>query len=74
MPFTPSNNSMEPPPLRFAKHPRWGRGSSTDPGQPGVWLRRDTSLGPAGRLISRPLGGAAARLSSLCLHSSVFWL
>jgi hypothetical protein len=30
------NNSTEPPPLRFAKHPRWGRGSSTDPGQPTV--------------------------------------
>jgi len=28
----PPNNSMEPPPLRFAKHPE-GRGSSTDPGQ-----------------------------------------
>ena len=27
------NNSMEPPPLRFAKHPE-GRGSSTDPVSP----------------------------------------
>src|SRR3990172_8179847 len=26
---------MEPPPLRFAKHPEGG-GSSTDPGQPGL--------------------------------------
>ena len=32
----PPNNSMEPPPLRFAKHPEEGRGSSTDPGQPEV--------------------------------------
>jgi hypothetical protein len=31
---------------------RWSR-----PGQPGVWFRRDTSLGLAGRLISKPLGG-----------------
>ena len=30
---------------------RWSR-----PGQPGVWLSCDTSLGLAGRLISRPLG------------------
>jgi len=28
--MAPPNNSMEPPPLRFAKHPE-GRGSSTDP-------------------------------------------
>ena len=32
---------------------RWSR-----PGQPSVWVWRDTSLGLAGRLISRPLGGA----------------
>jgi len=32
---TAPNNSMAPLPLRFAKHPE-GRGSSTDPGQPGV--------------------------------------
>ncbi len=31
---------------------RWSR-----PGQPSVWFQRDTSLGLAGRLISRPLGG-----------------
>ena len=31
---------------------RWSR-----PGQPSVWLWRDTSLGLAGRLISTPLGG-----------------
>jgi hypothetical protein len=40
----PPNNSMELPPLRFAKHPE-GRGSSTDPGQPSVWLWRDTTFG-----------------------------
>ncbi len=49
------NNSIEPPPLRFAKHPE-GRGSSTDPGQPSGLQLCDTSLGLAGRLISRPLG------------------
>jgi hypothetical protein len=27
---------MEPSQVRFAKHHRWGRGSSTDPGPPGV--------------------------------------
>ncbi len=37
---------------------RWSR-----PGQPSVWLRRDTSLGLAGRLISRPLGGMPADLT-----------
>ncbi len=57
------NNSMEPPPLRFAKHPE-GRGSSTDPGQPGVWLWRDTSLGLAGRLPT----GCSANLEAVRRH------
>ena len=55
------NNSMEPPPLRFAKHPE-GRGSSTDPGQPACRFLCDTGLGwPGGSpqgapQISRPFG------------------
>jgi hypothetical protein len=42
------------PPNEKRETTRWSR-----PGQPGVWLTRDTSLGLAGRLISRTLQRAA---------------
>src|SRR3990172_3385900 len=41
--------STHDPPCRLTT--RWSR-----PAQPGVWIWRDTRLGLAGRLISRPLG------------------
>ena len=53
----PANNSMEPPPLRFAKHPERPR-ILDRPGRPGV-CSCDASFGLAGRLISRPLDGGA---------------
>ena len=56
------NNSLEPSALRFAKHPE-GRGSSTDPGQPSVWLWRDTVLGwPGGSSRGRWAAHARHRI------------
>jgi len=57
MPFTPSNNSMEPPPLRFGD-------LRPIPASCGLCLPRSI-LELAGRLISRPLGRPSVRLSAV---------
>ena len=53
------DNSTEPPPLRFAKHPE--RAEDLRPTrQPGIELARSW-LGLEGRLLARPLGGVSRK-------------
>jgi len=59
------NNSLEPPPLRFAKHPE-GRGSSTGPAGPAFGF--GAILAMAGR--AAPPQGCSANLEAVRARST----